>query len=213
MDTYGVTHLRDVERTRGGAPRHRGRAREERRSHRRDGRERSLAREAVVRTVTGAVAGAVATLPMTIAMESMHRQLPFWERHSLPPRKITVRIARRLGFTPYLDASARTAATLFGHFGYGAACGATYALTRGRRAGAASGLAFGLLVWGGSYLGWLPATGLMRPATEWSRRRNLLMIAAHVVWGTCTGVAVRAMLADRESGDSARPHYAVENEA
>jgi hypothetical protein len=46
------------------------------------------------------------------------------------------------------------------------------------------GLTFGLGVWAVSYLGLMPALGLHESATEHLRRRNLLMIAAHAVWGT-----------------------------
>lgn len=39
--------------------------------------------------IAGSVAGCVATLPMTLAMEAMHRQLPPEEQYPLPPREIT----------------------------------------------------------------------------------------------------------------------------
>ena len=45
------------------------------------------------------------------------------------------------------------------------------------------GIAFGLGVWTASYLGLLPALGILKPATQHPLRRNLLMIGAHVVWG------------------------------
>ena len=43
--------------------------------------------------VTGAVAGLGATIPMTLAMEVMHRSLPQHERYPLPPREITRRVS------------------------------------------------------------------------------------------------------------------------
>jgi uncharacterized membrane protein YagU involved in acid resistance len=46
----------------------------------------------------------------------------------------------------------------------------------------------GMIVWGGSYLGLLPALGIIPPATKHPRRRTALMIAAHLVWGVATGV-------------------------
>jgi putative membrane protein len=49
------------------------------------------------------------------------------------------------------------------------------------------GIGFGLLVWAGSYLGLLPALGLLSPATQHAPQRNLLMIAAHLVWGAVLG--------------------------
>jgi hypothetical protein len=53
-----------------------------------------------------------------------------------------------------------------------------------------AGVGFGLAVWAVSYLGWLPAAGILSPATEHPARRNALMIGAHVVWGATTGLAV-----------------------
>ena len=37
-----------------------------------------------------ALAGCLATVPMTLTMLGLHRYLPFWQRHSLPPEKITM---------------------------------------------------------------------------------------------------------------------------
>jgi hypothetical protein len=56
-----------------------------------------------------------------------------------------------------------------------------------------AGVGFGLAVWAGSYLGWLPAAGIISPATEHPARRNALMIAAHAVWGAGVGVAVERL--------------------
>jgi hypothetical protein len=54
-------------------------------------------------------------------------------------------------------------------------------------------------VWAGSYLGWLPAAGILSPATEHPARRNALMIASHVVWGAAAGVIVER-LSDEKKG-------------
>ena len=53
---------------------------------------------------------------------------------------------------------------------------------------ALKGAAFGLGVWSVSYLGLMPALGVLNPATEHPGRRNALMIAAHLVWGSATGI-------------------------
>jgi putative membrane protein len=44
-----------------------------------------------------------------------------------------------------------------------------------------------------SYLGLLPALGILRPATEHPERRNALMIVAHLIWGSITGLIVARM--------------------
>jgi hypothetical protein len=55
------------------------------------------------------------------------------------------------------------------------------------------GIACGLAVWTLSYLGWLPALGILRPATEHPPRRTALMIAAHAVCGLVLGVLAEGL--------------------
>ncbi len=49
--------------------------------------------------------------------------------------------------------------------------------------GIGGGMAFGLAVWCGSYLGWLPAFNMRASATKEPAQRNAMMIAAHLIWG------------------------------
>ena len=93
--------------------------------------------------------------------------------------------------TKCLCRNERRAATWIAHYGFGTAAGALYAAAAPRSVGrrpAAAGAGWGLMVWAGSYLGWLPAANLLPPATEQPVRRTLLMIGAHVVWGAVLGV-------------------------
>lgn len=151
--------------------------------------------------LVGALAGLAATVPMSLAMKLMHEQLPGHEQYPLPPRAVTMEVAEQAGVREHLDEGGRQAATWASHFGYGAACGALYgALAAGRDAPPlAAGVGFGLAVWAGSYLGWLPAAGILRPATEHPPRRTALMIAAHVVWGATTGLVVAGLADGREN--------------
>jgi uncharacterized membrane protein YagU involved in acid resistance len=55
------------------------------------------------------------------------------------------------------------------------------------------GLGYGLIVWGGNYLGVLPATGLHQIAIKTPLRRNVLMIGAHIVWGASFGVLLQVI--------------------
>ena len=55
---------------------------------------------------------------------------------------------------------------------------------------ALKGALFGLVVWGVSYLGWMPAAKFPTAASEEPARRNLLMIVAHLIWGAVTGMVV-----------------------
>jgi uncharacterized membrane protein YagU involved in acid resistance len=140
--------------------------------------------------VAGTLAGLTATAPMTAAMIAMHKALPAHERYPLPPRKVTMRAARKVGVKKKLDGPEREAATLAAHFGYGAAMGGIFAMLAPRAPGRPipKGIAWGLIVWATSYLGLLPATGLHEPATRHPRERNLLMILAHIIWGGSLGL-------------------------
>lgn len=151
---------------------------------------RHVAREAC----RGALAGCIATLPMSALMVAMHRQLPRRERYPLPPRLITERAGRPIG-VQQLDRDERRGLTVLMHFAYGAAMGTAYALMRRSIPVArpdVKGTLFGLAVWTGSYLGWLPVMGI-HSATEETPRRNGLMIAAHVVYGASLGVLFEAL--------------------
>ena len=140
----------------------------------------------------GALAGFLATGPMTVAMEAMRRRLPYQERYPLPPSEITSVVTIEAGLRERLSSGQRLALTTLLHFGYGAAVGALYApsLHRAAPPPALRGSLYGLIVWGASYLGWLPALGILRPATEHPPRRTALMIAAHLVWGSSLGLLV-----------------------
>ncbi|MFN3650485.1 MAG: DUF1440 domain-containing protein [Armatimonadota bacterium] len=146
--------------------------------------------------VAGAVAGFLATAPMTAAMLALHRLVPPPEREPLPPEEITQELAARSG-AGELPEPALNAATVAAHFAYGAAAGGVYgALSpEARRRPVATGIGFGLAVWTVSYLGWLPAGGILEPATRQPASENALMIASHVVWGAITG-ALTDRLAD-----------------
>lgn len=147
------------------------------------------------RLLSGAAAGLVATVPMTAAMVAMHHELPARERQPLPPRRITMRMAGKVGVRKHMDGPQRTAATLVAHFGYGTAVGSLLGALapRGAAKAAAAGAGFGLLVWTVSYLGLMPAMGLYPPATRDTPRRNILMIVAHLVWGGTAGAVVDAL--------------------
>lgn len=152
--------------------------------------------------VRGSIAGCLATVPMTLVMELLHRQLPASERYPLPPSEILT-ATEQLGLGEHLAPPAHMAATLVAHFGYGALTGGLYGLLARSVAlpSLLTGVGFGMLVWVGSYMGVLPALGILNPATEHPARRNALMVAAHAVWGAALGlIFVRLDAAWRASG-------------
>jgi uncharacterized membrane protein YagU involved in acid resistance len=153
--------------------------------------------------VAGALAGFAATIPMSWAMELMHQLLPHHERHPLPPRQITERVAKATGVNRHLSEEGRVWLSLAAHLGYGATVGTIYELVapKVRRVPPlAKGTLFGVLVWAGSYLGILPAMGILKPATRHPARRNAVMIVAHLVWGSALAIFADAL----EQGSAGR---------
>jgi uncharacterized membrane protein YagU involved in acid resistance len=149
------------------------------------------------RLLLGALAGIAGTFAMTAAARAMHRRLPAGERYPLPPREI-IEGALPVPSKHGLDEQQRQSVTLAAHFGYGAATGALYALLR-PRGSVLPGAAYGLLVWTVSYFGIMPGLGILQPAHEHPRRRNWLMIVAHLVWGSTMAGTLRELeRAERE---------------
>lgn len=148
--------------------------------------------------IAAGIAGTVATIPMSAVMTALHAALPSDQQHPLPPRYITENAAATAGVSLGDSETEHKAGTLAAHFGYGTAAGVGYAAFAGKTGlhPATEGALYGLAVWGGSYLGLMPATGLYKSATEEPTARNLLMIAAHLVWGAALGV-VTDQLADK----------------
>lgn len=146
----------------------------------------------------GAAAGFAATAPMSLAMLVGWMLLPKREKYHLPPRLITEEITARVGLEDDLTEKQLVGLTLFSHFGYGALFGSVYVpLSEDVPLHASlKGALAGLAVWAGSYLGWLPAVGILQPATRHPWRRNLLMILAHIVWGVTLGELTRKLLED-----------------
>jgi hypothetical protein len=83
------------------------------------------------------------------------------------------------------------ALSVINHFAFGMGAGALYVWGQGRLAfpgaAVARGIGFGLLVWGASYFGWVPALGIMPPAHRDRPGRAKMMAAAHVVYGAVLG--------------------------
>ena len=138
----------------------------------------------------GALAGMAATLPMTMFMRSAWKRLPDQEKYALPPRQITRKVIKP---ARKLNERQQTALTLFLHFAFGAAAGFIYGAVEEKVPvpHVVKGPLAGMAVWTGSYLGWIPALGILPSAVEHPWRRNLLMIVAHLIWGLTLGALAR----------------------
>jgi hypothetical protein len=152
--------------------------------------------------VFGALAGLSATMAMTATMRTLHQTLPTPDAYPLPPREITDTV-----FPSSRTDQGTTA--LLAHFAYGALTGALYAVLPRNRA---PGVIYGPLVWAASYFGWIPASGVLRPAHHHPLRRNALMILAHAVWGAALSAGLDELdkAAEHGFGQGPRPDALVD---
>jgi hypothetical protein len=139
----------------------------------------------MTRLVVGAIAGLTATVPMSIVIAIGRWARMLW---TPPPKQIAGSAAKRAGVDPDPSSEAFTVSWIAAHFGYGAACGAAYALVKPVLPSSPpiAGLLFGGAVWGVSYLGIMPALGLYPWPKDDSKSRVAVMIAAHAVFGVVT---------------------------
>ena len=138
----------------------------------------------------GATAGFIATIPMTIFMFSTQRFLPKGQRYDLPPEILTKELAERAHVKQHMSKAQILAATTASHFGYGATMGILYSVL-GRRLPLTSslrGTLFGFVIWVASYQALLPLLGFSESSQGETAQRNMMMIAAHFIWGASTGV-------------------------
>lgn len=136
-----------------------------------------------MRIIFGAVAGLCATMAMTMAMRRLHAMLPPSGRYPLPPSEILVSVRGSA------NNNVHSTRTVLAHFLYGGLSGALYPLVRNKLYGPG----YGLAIWAASYLGWIPAAGMLTPATKHPLSRNLLMLAAHVAWGATLAAGFREL--------------------
>jgi uncharacterized membrane protein YagU involved in acid resistance len=146
--------------------------------------------------LSGALAGFIGTAPMTVFMLLTQRFLPKGQRYALPPEIITEELAHRAHVRHHMNKQLVLGATIVSHFGYGAAMGAFYS-PLGKKLplpGVVKGVLFGVVVWAASYLALLPMSGMLESGQREPVRRNLMMIAAHVVWGSAMGATADALM-------------------
>jgi putative membrane protein len=128
---------------------------------------------------------------MTLFMLLMQQLLPKWQKYALPPERITTELAKRAEVGKFMNKPQRVGIALITHFGYGSNMGMFYE-PLSRRVNlppALKGAIFGMLVWVGSYFGIAPTMKLSDAAPNQPLQRNIMMIGAHLIWGTTLGIA------------------------
>lgn len=159
-----------------------------------------MAKQLGKRLLIGGLAGLIASIPMAGVMMGLDRVLPKKKRsltdvlHPLPPKLIT----RRLSLWSQMGQTTRPGkqwdlATWLGHLGYGAATASLFPVISRRLPipAALRGILFAMGVWTASYMGWLPALGILPPANQQTPRRNAIMILSHMSWGTGIGLLTK----------------------
>ena len=148
------------------------------------------------RVLRGALAGAVATVPMSAVMMGAKRS---GHMGGMPPEKITANFLASSGIHP-TEAQQDVAAGLL-HFGFGSVAGAVFGAVAPRQviARVPMGMAYGAAIWGVSYMGWVPAFGIMPHASRDRRDRQMVMLAGHLVYGTALALLVgRRVVSDED---------------
>ena len=149
------------------------------------------------RILRGAIAGALATGPMSAVMAGAKQ---FGLMGGMPPEKITSTLLRRAGIHP-TEGQQDAAATAL-HVGFGSVAGALFGVIAPKRliTRLPVGMAYGAAIWGVSYMGWVPAFGIMPAADRDRRDRQVVMLTGHLVYGTAL-----ALMVGRRSDPAASP--------
>ncbi|HEY7908511.1 MAG TPA: DUF6789 family protein [Thermomicrobiales bacterium] len=161
----------------------------------------------------GALGGVVGTAGMSAFMLAAGKAGLMGEH---PPDTIAGAALDAVGVQQQ-DEEALDALAILLHFGFGVSCGTLFGLLHRRlpfRVPAAlHGMVFASIIWVTSYQGWIPALGIMPPASEDRPDRPRVMLLAHLVYGAILGniVARRSPppnpLPTRERENAARAHH------
>ncbi|HCI79044.1 MAG TPA: DUF1440 domain-containing protein [Ktedonobacter sp.] len=140
--------------------------------------------------LSGTLGGFLAAAPMGVFMIIVHSFLPKWQQYALPPERITDALAARVGLRKKMDGEQHWIATIVAHFLYSAFVGTLYQpLTRRITLPTIlKGTLFGVFIWAVGYAVLVPLLKIPESSSAQKQPlpRNLMMIAAHVVWGILT---------------------------
>ena len=132
------------------------------------------------------MAGVVATVAMSAVMLALREQLG-----EAPPDAIAGATARAAGADPTEHETDAPAVQL--HLTFGAGTGGAYALLPRTGAPVLRGTVTALAVWATAYQGWVPALGILPPASREAPQRVRVMVLAHVVYGAVLGLVEDAL--------------------
>jgi len=150
--------------------------------------------DAFRRAALGAVAGLAGTVALALVLKSQEKIAP----SAMPPMRddpgrFMVNKTKQVlpsRVQEYVPDKAEALAANALRLGYGSIFGAIYGLSR-RRGGSSlvEGPILGIAAWAAGYLGWLPATGLMRPVWKQKAHQAITPAAEHALYGMATVAA------------------------
>ena len=141
----------------------------------------------------GALSGIAGTVVMTIPI-LVTKELKLF--HTPPPVEISANVARKTPLLPDRATPGFPVVWLGAHLAYGAVCAMGFVISRPIFLSdnpVRAGLVFGGVVWGVSYLGYLPALGLYPWPDDDARPRVAVMIVAHAVYGVTVAEVERRL--------------------
>jgi hypothetical protein len=160
-----------------------------------DSREGTLMNRNLQAMKHGAYAGALATTAMTAVMKA--GQWMGFYRLEIAPKQITEHALDKAGLRRETSEDEEILLTALNHGAYGTGSGILFGLLRRRLdlpvPGSIQGIGFALGIWVVSYMGWVPAVGLMPAVWNQRRDRAIELLLAHVVYGATLGFSFDAL--------------------
>lgn len=142
--------------------------------------------------IAGALAGGVATICMSALMLAS-KKMGVQGEH--PPKRIAEAALKSAGGEEKPSQKEIVTLAAASHLAFGMVTGGAFALAKQKlhlkKWPLLQGIGFGLLVWGVSYKGWVPALDIMPSAEQDRSGRVNTMVAAHVIYGAVLGKILR----------------------
>jgi uncharacterized membrane protein YagU involved in acid resistance len=151
--------------------------------------------DAALRGALGGVAGGLAMYGMKqmVAPKVLPKDM---RREGFAPKKAVEWGEEQAGHPNALTKTEEEKAAMAAHLAYSAGFGALYGLVRRKADGVPAPLAgalFGLVVWGVSFEGLMPALGMMKATTDLPMKKWPPDLMGHVIYGAATAVAYEAL--------------------
>jgi uncharacterized membrane protein YagU involved in acid resistance len=151
--------------------------------------------DAAVRGALGGVAGGLAMYQMKqkVAPKVIPEDM---RREGFAPKKAVEWAEEQVGHPDALTQDQEMKAGMAAHLAYSAGFGALYGLVRRKADGVPAPLAgalFGLVVWGVSFEGLMPALGMMKATTDLPMKKWPPDLMGHIVYGAATALAYEAL--------------------